>query len=59
MLASLDLPDYRRQEPEVVARFRHIRERRVVLAVLGLGKAFGHAGQRLGVVGVGLRRRFS
>jgi NitT/TauT family transport system ATP-binding protein len=44
MLASLDLPDYRRQEPEVVARFRHIRERPVVLAVQDLRKAFGPTG---------------
>ncbi|HEY6676538.1 MAG TPA: ABC transporter ATP-binding protein [Terrimicrobium sp.] len=46
MLASLDLPDYRRQEPEVVSRFRRIRERPVVLAVQDLRKAFGHAGHQ-------------
>jgi NitT/TauT family transport system ATP-binding protein len=46
MLASLDLPDYRRQEPGVVARFRRIRERPVVLAVQDLRKAFGHAGDQ-------------
>jgi NitT/TauT family transport system ATP-binding protein len=46
MLASLDLPDYRRQEPEVVARFRRIRERPVVLAVQDLRKAFGQAGHQ-------------
>ena len=43
MLASLDLPDYRRQDPEVAARFRRIRERPIVLAVQDLRKAFGHA----------------
>lgn len=43
MLASLDLPDYRRQEPRVAARFRRIRERPVVLGVQDLRKAFGHA----------------
>ena len=46
MLASLDLPDYRRQEPEVAARFRRIRERPVVLAVQGLRKDFYHAGHQ-------------
>ena len=43
MLASLDLPDYRRQEPEVAVRFQRIRERPVVLAVQDLRKAFGAA----------------
>ncbi len=43
MLASLDLPDYRRQDPEVAARFRRIRERPIVLAVQDLRKAFGDA----------------
>jgi NitT/TauT family transport system ATP-binding protein len=42
MLASLDLPDYRRQEPQVTARFRRIRERPVVLAVQSLRKAYGY-----------------
>ena len=42
MLASLDLPDYRRQEPQVTARFRRIRERPVVLAVQCLRKAYGY-----------------
>ena len=41
MLASVDLPDYRRQDPKVAARFRRIRERAVVLAVQDLRKAFG------------------
>jgi NitT/TauT family transport system ATP-binding protein len=43
MLASLDLPDYRRQAPEVMARFRRMRERSVVLAIQDLRKAFGDA----------------
>jgi NitT/TauT family transport system ATP-binding protein len=46
MLAFLDLPDYRSQDPGVVARFRRIRERPVVLAVKDLRKAFGHAGDQ-------------
>jgi NitT/TauT family transport system ATP-binding protein len=60
MLASLDLPDYRRQEPGVVARFRRIRERPVVLAVQDLRKAFGHAGDQHVVfeeVSLEIRRR--
>jgi NitT/TauT family transport system ATP-binding protein len=60
MLASLDLPDYRRQEPGVVARFRRIRERPVVLAVQDLRKAFGHAGHQHVVfeeVSLEIRRR--
>jgi NitT/TauT family transport system ATP-binding protein len=43
MLASLDLPDYRRQAHEVMARFRRMRERSVVLALQDLRKAFGDA----------------
>jgi NitT/TauT family transport system ATP-binding protein len=46
MLASLELPDYRRQEPQVAARFRRIRERPVVLDVQDLRKAFGPAGHQ-------------
>jgi NitT/TauT family transport system ATP-binding protein len=46
MLASFDLPDYRRQEPQVAARFRRMRERPVVLAVQDLRKAFYHAGHQ-------------
>ena len=46
MLASLELPDYRRQEPQVAARFRRIRERPVVLAVQDLRKDFGQAGHQ-------------
>jgi NitT/TauT family transport system ATP-binding protein len=60
MLASLDLPDYRRQEPGVVARFRRIRERPVVLAVQDLRKAFGHTGHQHVVfeeVSLEIRRR--
>jgi NitT/TauT family transport system ATP-binding protein len=44
MPASLELPDYRRQDPKVAARFRRIRERAVVLAVQDLRKAFGPTG---------------
>lgn len=44
MLASVELPDYRRQDPKVAARFRRIRERAVVLAVQDLRKAFGPTG---------------
>jgi NitT/TauT family transport system ATP-binding protein len=60
MLASLDLPDYRRQEPVVVARFRRIRERPVVLAVQDLRKVFGRAGHQHVVfeeVSLEIRRR--
>jgi NitT/TauT family transport system ATP-binding protein len=46
MLASLDLPDYRSQDPGVIARFRRIRERPVVLAVKDLRKTFGQAPHR-------------
>ena len=43
MLTSLELPDYRRQDPQVAARFKRIRERPVVLSVQNLQKAFGPA----------------
>ena len=46
MLASLELPDYHRQDPGVAARFRQIRERPVVLSVQDLQTAFGPAGHR-------------
>jgi NitT/TauT family transport system ATP-binding protein len=46
MLATLDLPDYRRQEPQVAARFRRMRERPIVLAVQDLRKDFYHAGHQ-------------
>jgi NitT/TauT family transport system ATP-binding protein len=39
--ASLHLPDYREQSPEVAERFRKIRERPVVLSVQDLRKSFG------------------
>jgi NitT/TauT family transport system ATP-binding protein len=39
--AVLQLPDYRKQSPEVSERFRKIRERPVVLSVQGLRKCFG------------------
>ena len=44
MLTSLELPDYHRQDPQVAARFKRIRERPVVLSVQNLQKAFGPAG---------------
>jgi NitT/TauT family transport system ATP-binding protein len=43
VLTSLELPDYHKQDPQVVARFRRIRERPVVLSVRKLRKAFGPA----------------
>ena len=41
MLTSLELPDYHKQDPQVAARFKRIRERPVVLSVRNLQKAFG------------------
>jgi NitT/TauT family transport system ATP-binding protein len=46
MLASLELPDYHKQDPQVAARFRRIRERPVVLSVQDLKKAFGPEGHQ-------------
>jgi NitT/TauT family transport system ATP-binding protein len=46
MIATLDLPDYRKQDPAVAARFRKIQSRPVVLNVNNLQKAFGPAGQQ-------------
>jgi NitT/TauT family transport system ATP-binding protein len=46
MLASLELPDYHIQDPQVAARFRRIRERPVVLSVQNLRKAFGPEGHQ-------------
>ena len=43
MLASLELPDYHKQDPQVAARFKRIQERPVVLSVRKLRKAFGPA----------------
>ena len=43
MLASLELPNYHKQDPQVAARFRRIQERPVVLSVRKLKKAFGPA----------------
>ncbi|MDR3402728.1 MAG: ABC transporter ATP-binding protein [Chthoniobacter sp.] len=43
-LATLALPDYHEQSPEVAARFRRIRERPVVLTVNNLRKSFGPPG---------------
>ena len=41
MRTLLELPDYHRQDPQVAARFKRIRERPVVLSVRNLQKAFG------------------
>ena len=40
-IATLELPDYRQQNPAVAARFKKIQERPVVLTVRSLKKAFG------------------
>ena len=42
-VATLDLPDYRKQDPAVAARFQKIQSRPVVLNVDSLKKAFGPA----------------
>jgi NitT/TauT family transport system ATP-binding protein len=44
-LATLELPDYHEQSPEVAARFQRIQERPVVLTVRDLRKSFGPPGQ--------------
>jgi len=44
--ASLALPDYRVQAPEVAARFKKIQQRPVTLSVNNLQKAFGPAGHQ-------------
>ena len=43
MMTSIELPDYHKQDPQVAARFKSIRERPVVLSVRNLQKAFGSA----------------
>lgn len=43
MMTSIELPDYHKQDPQVAARFKRIRERPVVLSVRNLQKAFGSA----------------
>ncbi len=43
---ALALPDYRKQDAAVAARFARIRQRPVVLSVRSLQKAFGPAGHR-------------
>src|SRR5271165_4639829 len=43
-VATLKLPDYREQSPEVAARFAKIRNRPVVLRVKDLYKNFGENG---------------
>ncbi len=42
-LTTLDLPDYRTQNPEVAERFRKIKERPVVLSIRGIRKLFAHS----------------
>ncbi len=44
--AVIDLPDYRKQTPEVAARFAKIQQRPIVLTVRHLQKAFGAEGHR-------------
>jgi len=44
MSATLDLPDYRRQDAAVAARFAKIQQRPVVLSVRDLAKTFGPEG---------------
>ncbi len=59
-LHSLELPDYREQTPEVVARFERIRQRPVVLSVKNLRKDFGSNGHTHTVfdqVSLDIRRR--
>ena len=46
MLASLELPDYHRQDLQVAARFKRIQKRPVALSVRKLRKAFGPAGHQ-------------
>ena len=43
-IATLALPDYHEQSPEVAARFQRIQERPVVLSVKNLRKSFGPPG---------------
>ena len=43
-IATLELPDYRRQQPAVAERFERIRQRPVVLSVNDLKKSFGPPG---------------
>src|SRR6201995_1282024 len=43
-LATLELPDYHLQSPEVAARFKRIEQRPVVLTVRNLKKSFGPEG---------------
>ena len=43
-IATLELPDYRAQSPEVAARFKRIEQRPVVLTVRNLKKSFGPEG---------------
>src|SRR6186997_2421918 len=43
--ATLELPDYRKQDPAVAARFAKIQQRPIVLSVRDLKKSFGAPGQ--------------
>ncbi|MEZ5328876.1 MAG: ABC transporter ATP-binding protein [Verrucomicrobiales bacterium] len=43
MTATLELPSYKEQSPEVAERFRHLKEREVTLSARGLGKTFSSA----------------
>ncbi len=45
MTATLAVPDYREQAPEVAARFMRLKERPVILDVQGLTKTFGAPGR--------------
>lgn len=59
-LATLELPDYRTQSPEVAARFRKLKERPVVLSLHGVRKLFG-SGEHIALDSVTLeihRREF-
>ena len=58
--ATLALPDYHAQQPEVAARFQRIKERPVVLSVRNLKKSFGPPGHEHVVfddVSIDVRRR--
>jgi NitT/TauT family transport system ATP-binding protein len=58
---TVQLPDYRRQSPDVAARFQRIRERPVVLSVRDLRKSFGGPGSHVAFENVSLdihRREF-
>ena len=59
-MTGFDIPDYRRQAPEVAERFRKLKERPVVLEVKGLSKRFGEGSgsvMALDNVGFNVHRR--